>query len=201
MAVGLRLADVRTGLAVIEIAGIRYAFHGHAIVSADDRIADATGRTPPGLRIAADWARFQAALDRSVLTVVGRLGHEANPNRRGRNRLVLSSGAAGVERRDDAWWWNPAAAPLAKALALAAPQGGLVAVPGGRRVFDLFLEIGYDEFHLTRVDHVRLGAGVPLFSAVASGSDAEAVLAAHGLVAGPPLPLEPGVRLVLWRKP
>ena len=186
---------------MIELAGIRYAFHGHAIVSADDRIADDTGQTPKGLRVAADWARFQAALDRSAVTVLGRFGHEANPNRRGRNRLVLSSGANGVERRDDAWWWNPAAAPLAEALALAAPQGGLVAVPGGRRVFDLFLDVGYDEFHLTRVDHLRLGAGVPLFSAVAAGSGAATVLAGHGLVADPPLPLEAGVHLSVWRKP
>ena len=98
-------------------------FHGHAIVSADDRIADASGLTPPSLRIAADWDRFQAALDRSVVTVVGRLGHEANPNRRGRNRLVLSSHADGVERRPDAWWWNPAAAPLADALGARRARG------------------------------------------------------------------------------
>jgi hypothetical protein len=186
---------------VIEIGDDRYAFHGHAIVSADDRIADATGRTPPGLRIAADWQRFQAALDRSVLTVLGRLGHEANPNHRGRNRLVLSTQAAGIEHRGDAWWWNPAEVALASALALAAPGGGIVAVPGGRRVFDLFLDVGYDEFHLTRADRVRIGDGVALFSAIGGGVGAEAVLAGRGLAADAPVAIDDGVRVVVWRKP
>ena len=106
---------------------------------------------------------------RSVVTVLGRLGHEANPNPKGRNRLVLSSAARGVERRADAWWWNPAEAPLAEALAAAAPQGGIVAVPGGMRVFDLFLAAGYDAFHLTRVASVLVPDGTPVFSAVRDG--------------------------------
>lgn len=186
---------------MIDRAAPRYVFHGHAIVSADDRIADATGLTPPSLRIAADWKRFQAALDRAVVIVVGRLGHEANPNHRGRNRIVLSAHADGVERRPDAWWWNPAEAPLADALALAAPGGGIVAVPGGRRVFDLFLDIGYDAFYLTRAERVRVGEGVALFDAVAAGDSADGVLAARGLVSDPPVVLAEGVRLAVWRKP
>lgn len=201
VALGLRLALLQVGLDVLAIGPTRYAFHGHAIVSADDRIADASGQTPPSLRIAADWERFQAALDRSVLTVLGRLGHEANPNRRGRNRLVLSSEGEGVARRDGAWWWNPAKATLPEALALAAPQGGLVAVPGGRRVFDLFLDVGYDAFHLTRAHRVRIGAGVPLFSAADAGAGADALLAAGGLLAGPPVAIDDGVATVVWRKP
>lgn len=186
---------------MIETGTARYAFHGHAIVSADDRIADASGQTPPSLRIAADWERFQAALDRSVLTVLGRLGHEANPNHRGRNRLVLSSQDGGIVRRGGVWWWNPAEAPLSEALALAAPRGGLVAVPGGRRVFELFLDIGYDEFHLTRAERVRVGDGVPLFGAVGAGAGADTVLAARGLVADAPVFIADGVSSVVWRKP
>lgn len=186
---------------MLEIGLARYAFHGHAIVSADDRIADASGQTPPSLRIAADWELFQAALDRSVVTVLGRLGHAANPNRRGRNRLVLSSHGSGIERRADAWWWNPAQAPLAEALARAAPRGGLVAVPGGRRVFDLFLDVGYDAFHLTRAERVQVGDGVPLFSAIGGGVGADAVLVARGLAAGPPVAIADGVTTVVWRTP
>ena len=186
---------------MIDSAGSHYVFHGHAIVSADDRIADASGLTPPSLRITADWDRFQAALDRAVVTVIGRLGHEANPNHRGRNRLVLSSHADGIERRPDAWWWNPAGVSLDAALALAAPGGGIVAVPGGRRVFDLFLGIGYDEFHLTRAERVRVGEGVALFGGVASGDSADRVLAAHGLLSDPPVAIDDGVRLAVWRKP
>ncbi len=90
---------------------------------------------------------------------------------------------SGVERRADAWWWNPADAPLEDALHRAAPGGGIVAVPGGRRVFDLFLALGFDEFHLARAETVRIPGGIPIFSSLADGRPAEAVLAAHGLLA------------------
>jgi dihydrofolate reductase len=175
--------------------------HAHAIVSADDRIAAADGTVPAALRNEADWARFQAALDAAAVTVLGRRGHAANPNDKRRNRLVLSSSARGIERREDAWWWNPAATPLAEALARAAPGGGTVAVVGGRRVFDLFLSTGFDRFDLARAGDVRLPDGIPIFSALATGASADAVLAAHGLVAGPTQMLDPpaNVSLVVWR--
>ena len=147
--------------------------HGHAIVSDDDMIAGLDGLTPPALHNEADWSRFQRALDAAAVTVLGRLAHEANPNVKGRNRLVVSSSARGVERRADGWWWSPAGASLEEALHLAAPGGGIIAVPGGRRVFDLFLDLGYDEFHLVRAEGVRVPGGVPLFSAIGSGTTAE----------------------------
>ncbi len=186
---------------MLDTGGSRYLFHGHAIVSADDRIADSSGATPAALRVEADWRRFQAALDGAVVSVLGRLGHVANPNRRGRNRLVLSSGARGLERRADAWWWNPADLPLAEALRAAAPAGGIVAIPGGRRVFDLFLDVGYDAFHLTRVEGVVVGDGVPVFSAVGPGVTAEQCLAAGGLRPGPAVGIDAGVWETVWRKP
>ncbi len=176
-----------------------WRIHGHAIVSADDRIAGPDGLTPPSLRNEADWRRFQQALDEAAVTVLGRLGHEANPNAKGRNRLVLSSSAHGVERRADGWWWNPAEAPLADALHLAAPGGGIVAVPGGRQVFDLFLASGYDEFYLARAESVRLGPGIAVFSAVAEGRRAAALLAAHGLVAAATELIDPQARVTLTR--
>jgi hypothetical protein len=180
----------------------RWSIHGHAIVSADDRIADASGVTPPSLRNDADWARFQQALDRAAVTVLGRLGHEANPNRKRRNRLVLSSSAKGVERRADACWWNPAGASIEEALAQAAPGGGIAAIPGGRRVFDLFLGLGLDEFHLARAHRVRLPGGVPVFSAVGEGRTAAAILAGRGLVAPAEewLDREAGISLSVWRR-
>lgn len=178
-----------------------YLIHGHAIVSSDDRIADASGATPPGLRNDIDWTRFQAALDRAAVTVLGRLGHEANPNLKRRNRIVLSSAAHGVERRGGEWWWNPADASLAEALATAAPEGGIVAVPGGRRVFDLFLALGYDEFHLSSVAGLTLPGGTPLFADVLKGKTAAGILAAHGLEAGKTVVLDPAasVSLRIWR--
>lgn len=187
---------------MLELNGRTWRFHGHAIVSADDRIADASGQTPASLRNEADWTRFQAALDASVLTVVGRLGHEANPNPKRRNRLVLSSAARGVERGDDAWWWNPAEASLADALAASAPSGGIVAVPGGMQVFDLFLAAGYDEFHLSRATNVLISNGTPLFSAIRTGRGAESLLASHGLDPAMTAMLDPiaHVSLTVWRR-
>jgi hypothetical protein len=177
-----------------------WRFHGHAIVSADDRIAGADGLTPSALRNEADWVRFQAALDRAAVTVLGRLGHEANPNLKQRNRLVLSSTARGIERRADSWWWNPAEAGLADALAEAAPRGGIVAVPGGRRVFDLFLGVGYDAFDLARAGRVVIPDGVPICSAVAAGVTAADLLARHGLVvkSSEVLDLSSDIRLAQW---
>jgi len=184
---------------MLAVDGRDYRFEGHAIVSADDRIADASGLTPPSLRIEADWRRFQAALDGSAVIVLGRLGHEVNPNRMQRNRLVLSGAARGVERRNDAWWWNPVEATLADALRIAAPGGGVVAVPGGMRVFDLFLTVGYDAFHLTRVADVLVPDGTPLFSTIAPNRTADDILAAHGLQPGAPEEIAPGTRLTTWR--
>ena len=179
-----------------------YSFHGHAIVSADDRIADAAGATPKELRNEADWKRFQAALDSAVVTILGRAGHRANPNVMRRNRIVLSSAASRVERFAEAWWWNPAEATIEEALAVAAPGGGIVAVPGGRRVFDLFLDIGFDEFHLARAGRVEIPGGVPIFTAVGSGKTAESLLSASGLRSSAPEILDPaaGISLSVWRR-
>jgi hypothetical protein len=80
-----------------------YRLHGYAIVSEDDRIADAQGRFPDALKNEADWAYFQAGLDRTVLTLLGRRSHDASPNAKGRLRLVMSGSVAGLERRTDAW--------------------------------------------------------------------------------------------------
>ena len=177
--------------------------HGHAIVSADDRIADRTGATPPDLRNEADWTRFQKSLDGAAVTVLGRLGHAANPNFKGRNRVVLSSSARGVERRADAWWWNPGQASFAEALNAAAPGGGIVAVPGGRAVFDLFLDIGFDAFDLSRARRVEIPDGVPIFSAVGQGGSAERILSGHGLAVRATELIDPfaQVEFASWRRP
>ena len=109
----------------------------------------------------------------------------------------------GIERRDDAWWWNPAEVPLAAALADGCPGGGIVAVPGGRAVFDLFLDIGFDEFHLARAERVTIPDGTPVFTGVLAGLSAEAILAGHGLSPSPKEMLDPAaaVSLVVWRRP
>jgi hypothetical protein len=176
--------------------------HGYAIVSDDDRIAGADGATPPSLRNDADWAYFQRELDRADLVALGRLGHEANLNVKGRRRLVLSSQASGLERRGDAWWWNPAQAPWREAAARLLPNGGRVAVPGGQGAFDLFREIGYHAFHLSRAHGVRLDGGRALFAACERGVRAETVLKSAGLTPGAPEIIDAAadVTLTVWRK-
>jgi len=176
--------------------------HGYAIVSRDDRIADAQGAMPAALRNKADWDYFQAELDRADLVVLGRLGHEAHGNPAGRTRMVVSTSAAGVERRQNGWWWNPVQVPWPEAAATALPRGGRVAVPGGRRVFDLFLGLGYAAFHLSRAEGAELPGGVPVFSACLAGRSADEVLDANGLQPGRREILDPEgpVSLVVWRR-
>lgn len=181
---------------------IPYVIEGHAIISDDDRIADASGQTPSALRNDADWRYFQNHLDQAVVTVLGRLGHEANPNVKNRRRLIVSSASPDLEQREDGWWWNPAEMSFLEAVSTAAPEGGLVAVPGGQGIFDLFLEIGYDAFHLVRARGVLIGAGRRLFSACTSDYRVEAVLAGHGLQQSQPIDLDPEnqVSLTVWRR-
>ncbi len=176
--------------------------HGYAIVSGDDRIADSDGATPQSLRNDADWAYFQRELDRADLVALGRLAHEANANVRGRRRLVVSSQARGLEPRGDAWWWDPAQAPWREVTAALLPEGGRVAVPGGQRVFDLFREIGYGAFHLSRARNVLLPGGRALFAACERGRRAEAVLSGASLRADAEETLDAAahVTLTLWRK-
>ena len=180
-----------------------YRIHGHAIASADDFIAGTDGLTPPRLRNEADWRRFQAALDAAVVTVLGRLGHEANPNTARRRRLVLTRRVVALDKGADCWWWNPAGATLAEALRQAAPGGGTIAVPGGRPVFDFFLAVGYDAFDLARAETVVLGDGIALFSGLGPRRTATDALRDAGLLPDPAAVLDPAanVTLTVWRRP
>ena len=175
---------------------------GYAIVSDDDRIAGADGLVPPSLRNEKDWDYYQRALASSDLIVFGHRSHELEPNVRGDTRLVISSRVTGLERRADAWWWSPARMSWPEAAKSVLPLGGRVAAPGGQGVFDLFLKIGFDAFHLTRAHGVMLPGGRAIFSACDAGLSAEAVLAEAGLRASEKIPLDPahGVELTVWRR-
>ena len=175
----------------------------HAIVSADDRIADASGRMPDALHNEADWALFQAALDRAAITLLGRESHEAAPNVKERRRLIVSGKARGLEERGDGLWLNPADLPLIAALYRILPEGGEVAVVGGQRVFELVGASGFEEFHLARAHRVRLPDGRGLFRACEHGVPAVSVLMAGGLVAEEEMVLDPKaeVTLTIWRRP
>jgi hypothetical protein len=181
-----------------------YQLHGIAIVCDLGCIADASGVLPQTLANDADWAYFQDQLDRAAITILGRRGHERAPNPKGRKRMIVSSSVATIERRADGyWWWNPAGLPLLRALAVAAPGGGIVAVAGGTRVFDLFLRAGYDAFHLSHNHGVGLVGGVKAFSALATGGTPEGILARAGLIARDRRILDPQgpVTLTIWRRP
>jgi hypothetical protein len=179
----------------------RHHIHGHAIVSADHAIATAEGAYPKVLFNAADQKHFHAALDEAALTVLGRVGHETDKNPRLRNRLVVSSSARGIEQRHDGWWWNPEYVPIGDALDHAAPSGGIAAVVGGQRVFDMFLDAGYDRFDLARSEKVTIPGGLAIFSAVERGQSPEAILAGHRLTPGAPevLDAKERVTLTVWR--
>jgi hypothetical protein len=81
------------------------------------------------------------------------------------------------------------------------PRGGDVAVPGGQAVFDLFLKIGFDAFHLTRAHGVRLPGGRALFSGCDAGLSAEAILTSAGLRVSEKIVLDAqhGVDMSAWR--
>jgi hypothetical protein len=175
--------------------------HGYAIVSDDDKIADKNGSIPPSLRNDKDWEQYQAALASSDLVVFARVSHENEPETHGVPRVVVSRGLVGLERRTDAWWWNPALIAWEDVVARVLPEGGEVAAPGGQTVFDLFLKIGYDVFHLARARGVELPGGRAVFSECEQGVHAEAVLGKYGLQPAERIELDPtqGVEMNIFR--
>ncbi len=167
---------------------------GHAIVSADGRIADRERQMRAALRNDTDWTRFQAALDRAALVVLGRLGHEAHPNP-GRRRLVVKWIADFEEIDTQVLPWNPAGLEFDAVLVRLGIAAGEIAVTGGQAVFDLFLP-RFTRFDLVTVDGVLITDGVPCFS---TGWPDE-VLAREGLLVAEREELDPGVRLEIWRQ-
>jgi hypothetical protein len=147
------------------IPGTEISVEGHAIVSEDGMIADADGSMPDALRVDADWTFFQAALDRSVLVVLGRKGHTNHPNP-GRRRLVLTRSVARLEADPNdrlAVFWNPEGAEIGVVLQELGVTTGTLAITGGTGTFDLF-EPYYDRFVLSEVRRLSLPDGIPCFS-------------------------------------
>jgi hypothetical protein len=147
------------------IPGTPILVEGHAIVSADGMIAAANGSMPPELRNDADWRFFQAALDRSALVVLGRLGHTRHPNP-GRRRLVLTRSIADLQADPvdaSSTYWNPAGLDIDEVLRRMGITEGTIAVTGGTGTFDLFLP-WYDRFVLAEVRDLSLPDGTPCFS-------------------------------------
>jgi hypothetical protein len=175
---------------------------GYAIVSDDDKIAGADGMTPVSLRNEKDWELYQRAQELAQLVVFARRSHELEPNIHRTLRLVVSREAAGLEQRPDGWWWDPRRVTWVEAAARLLPNGGRVAVGGGQVVFDLFLMIGFDGFHLSRAHGVKLPGGRSVFSACDKGVPAATVLQQDGLSLSKTIPLDPahGVEMTVWQR-
>jgi dihydrofolate reductase len=174
-----------------------------AIVSADGMLADADGHMPKSLLVEADQQFFQDTLDQAAVLVQGRHSHEGSPRAAGRRRLILTRRIPGIAEDTtypNALLWNPKAATLQEAWERLGAPDGMLSVIGGTEVYDLFLTIGYDRFYLSRVPHVRLPGGRPVFSEVSAGRTPEEVLAAHGLRPGPQHVFDStlGVTMVTW---
>jgi hypothetical protein len=175
---------------------------GYAIVSDDDKIAGADGLTPASLRNEKDWELYQRAQELANLVVFARRSHELEPNIHRSLRLVVSREAAGLEQRPDGWWWDPRNTNWEDVAARVLPTGGRIAVGGGQIVFDLFLAVGFDGFHLSRAHRVKLPGGRSVFSASDKGVSAASVLEQHGLSLSETIPLDPahGVDMAVWRR-
>ncbi|MGB6536381.1 MAG: dihydrofolate reductase [Xanthobacteraceae bacterium] len=177
---------------------------GFVIVSSDGMIADAKGKMPETLHNDADQKFFQAELDRAAVVVHGRHSHEGGPRAAQRKRIVLTRrniALAPDSLHPHSLLWNPALAPLERALELLGVADGSIAIIGGTDVFSMFLPL-YDAFHLSRAAHATIPGGRPVFSEVGPGTTPEDVLTRHGLRPGPRRELDPaaGVTIATWQR-
>jgi len=171
---------------------------GLAIVSADGMIADADGEQPAALLLQADQRFFHAEAAQAGVLVHGRHSGNAGRNAAPRPRIVLTRSVTGIARDPGGRprvLWNPAGASLEQAWDALGASGSLVVI-GGTEVFGLFLEIGYDAFHLSRADRTRLPGGRPVFPGIPPLTPDD-LLARHGLKPGPTRVLDAAVGLTL----
>jgi dihydrofolate reductase len=175
---------------------------GYAIISADGMLADAAGVMPASLKIEADQRFFHGSLDKADAVAHGRHSHEGGPNAPRRPRLIVTRRIPALARHPEnpkAVLWNPAGASFEQAWKMLGVDGGTLAVIGGTEIFGIFLDIGYDAFHLTRADHARLPGGRPVFPEVPVATP-EDVLRKRGYKPGPRqvLDQDKDVWLVTW---
>jgi dihydrofolate reductase len=180
-----------------------HRIEGFVIASADGMIADATGVMPLSLQLDADKRYFEEALHHVEAVVHGRHSQEIHANSPRRRRLILTHGVKGFGPHPDnprALLWNPDGASFEAACAALGVGPGTVAVIGGPRVYSLFLEMGYDAFHLCRAVNVKLAGGLPVFARDRLTGEPDAALKAAGLKAGETLRLDAEVSLTDWTR-
>jgi hypothetical protein len=180
------------------------SIEGFVIVSADGMLADSTGVMPPSLMHDADQKFFFGALARAAVVVHGRHSGEQDPGAATRKRLKVTHAVAALApdpANAKALFWNPDGASIDEALRALDVDRGLAAVIGGGNVFDLFLHIGYDAFHLSRAGNVRLPGGRLAFPGDPQQTPEQA-LAGAGLKPGPLQVLDAAsdITLVTWTR-
>jgi hypothetical protein len=176
---------------------------GYVIVSADGMLANAARVMPEGLKFDGDKQFFTDALDRTDVIVHGRNSIEDQPNSPVRRRIVLTRGTASVAPDPSnpmATLWNPSGASFEAACEQAGVRSGTAAIIGGPVVFAMFLD-RYDTFWLSQALRLRIPDGEPCLPGVPEQSP-QAILAAHGLVAGVPRILDPAddVSVTPWHR-
>ena len=181
------------------------SIEGYAIVSDDGMLADADRHMTDGLKNEADQKFFHDALEQAAAVVHGRHSHEGGPRAGPRYRLIVTHrvpALAADPSHPKALLWNPKGATLEEAWTRLGAPAGTLAVIGGPDVYGLFLDIGYDVFHLTRAANVRVPGGRPVFPEVGPDRTPEDVLASRGLKPSPQRVLDAaaGVTLVTWRR-
>jgi hypothetical protein len=175
---------------------------GYVIVSSDGMIADAQAVMPDSLKIEADHRFLEGELDRFAAVVHGRHSHEGQPNSALRRRLVVTHRIAAIAPNPDlpkSLLWNPAGASFEEACAALDLDGCAIAILGGTRIYDMFLDVGYDAFNICRAGKVKIGAGTPVFSRVCDICAPEEVLSENGLTPEPRQILDEANQLSLVR--
>jgi dihydrofolate reductase len=181
------------------------SIEGYAIVSDDGMLADADRHIPPALVVEADQTFFHDSLEHAAVVVHGRHSHEGGPRADTRHRLVVTHRVPSLAPHPTlpkTLLWNPKGASLADAWTELGAPDGMLAVIGGSDVNQIFLDHGFDAFHLSRVAGVRLPGGRPVFPDIGPNRTPEDILAQHGLKAGPRRVLDAarGATLVSWRR-
>jgi len=178
-----------------------YRIEGYVIASADGMLADETGVMPATLEHDADKRYFADALDCVAAAVHGRRSQEIQEKTPGRRRLILTHRIEGLAPHPDnpnALLWNPAGVPFENACAALGAPAGTIGILGGPHVYSLFLDLGYDAFHLCRAVNVRLPGGLPVFAHGRFGGEPDATLKVAGLRAGVTRLLSDEVSLTDW---
>ena len=160
----------------------KWELFGLALVCRNDCIADSLGHVPAGLRAVMRGAAFQAELIACEALIMGRKAYDAAALRDDRVRVIISHDAQALEHKEGGWWWSPSAMPLDNMLRMVAPNGGRIAVRGGRDTLAYFLDNGLRALHVCRAESVAIMNGYKLLDGCDRKTTLDTVLREKGMV-------------------